>query len=414
MTRIGKIGLLVLLWAWGMQGNAQVQEKCWTDELTLNLQAAHPHGLPGAVAPSNKVEDDPEFTYVIPVVFHIMENNGPELAITMEQFASQIDVLNEDYGRYGNGLNTHPSGLDTKIRFCLASIDPNGNPTTGIDTTFYANTLFHDPFVDGQDEAMKELAVWDPLRYMNVYIVRRIGNGQTAGYAYFPGEVAGTALDGLVIDYRQIGRSTGTAQALGRTTTHEVGHYLDLYHPWGLSDTLCGGLNDRCDDTPAIPVQFFATAPNCNAPPAICDPGFRQIENYMDYSDDECLNLFTVCQGTRMRKAILNWRTELVSSSNLALTGCSEELNNAGTLDKFTIFPNPSSDVFMVYVDFDSDVDPVVEMYDFAGRLVRTIEPAGDGRGAVPVDVSTMMQGTYHLIARQGSNYIRRTVVIAR
>lgn len=404
-----------MLWLGLFSGFGHAQNhKCLTDGLAQQMAQQYPQGAPGLIPPSQKTLDDPEFTYVIPVVFHIMANGGPELGVTPEQIQSQIDVMNEDFGRYGNGFNTHPDGINVKIRFCLASIDPDGNPTSGIDTVLYTNTGAHDPFQDGVDLAMKSLAIWEPNHYLNFYIVRQILNGQTAGYSYFPGEAAGTDFDGIVADFRVVGRGTGTAVTLGHTGSHEAGHYLDLYHPWGLTDTLCGGLGDRCDDTPEVPIAWFAQAPGCNQPPTCEGTVLRQIENFMDYSEDPCLNMFTVCQGERMRKAVLRHRGELVSKSNLARTGCSAELDNAITSDQFVIFPNPADDVLMVIADFDTDAPVTIEMYDFAGRRVRLIEPSGMGRGAFPIDVSTMLAGSYHLVVRLDNQYIRRTVLVGR
>lgn len=394
-------------------GQGQSNRKCLADELSIHVHENHPVGLPGVVAPSNKVlhEGEPEFTFVIPVVFHIMHDNGPELNVTRDQILSQIDVLNEDYGRYGNGFNTHDLGLDTKIKFCLASIDPNGESTDGVNLVAYSGTQGHDPFATGQDLAMKELAAWDPLKYMNVYIVRSI-QGQTAGYAYFPDEAAGTLYDGLVIDFRQLGRE-GTAVALGRTGTHEVGHYLALLHPWGLSDTVCGARGDYCDDTPEVPFQFFSTSPSCFHPPS-CGDSLRQIENYMDYSEDPCLNMFTICQSQRMRTAISRYRYELVSSENLARTGCTEVLSGTPAEEVFTIYPNPVGDVLMIFADFPDDQPVDIELYDFQGRMVVQKSPAGQGRGAVPVEVSMLEAGAYHLVVRMSNRYLRKTILVNR
>ncbi|HHG85650.1 MAG TPA: hypothetical protein ENJ82_12955, partial [Bacteroidetes bacterium] len=118
--------LLVLLGF--VNGLAQAQNsprKCLTDELHHSLQKQYPYGLPGRTAPkpeeTAKVNDF-ELTYVIPVVVHIMHDNGPELLVNHAQVLSQIDVLNEDYGRYGAGSNSDPNGAKVNIRFCLAAI----------------------------------------------------------------------------------------------------------------------------------------------------------------------------------------------------------------------------------------------------------------------------------------------------
>ncbi len=403
------------------QGNAQQinsgKATCLADECVLHLRGTHWEGLGDRNFPDQAEKTthigEPEFLYVIPVVFHIMTNGGNELGVTLAQVQSQIDVMNEDFGQYGNGFNTHPDGINTKIKFCLASIDPNGNPTVGMDTALYTFASNHDPFEPGLDSAMKSLAVWDVNRYMNVYIVRTILSGANSGYAYFPSEVAGTVLDGVVLDYRHVGR-IGTANGLGRTGSHEAGHYLSLYHPWGLADTLCGSpTGDYCDDTPEVPRQYFSLAPNCFHPPS-CGDSLRQIENYMDYSDDECQNMFTFNQSQRMRQAISRYRSQLISSSNLKLTGCTDELISEPSTDEFIVYPNPAYDILLIYADFE-DQNPVsIELFDYAGRMVIQKDPAGQGRGAIPLDVSTLSMGTYHLVVRMENRYLRKTISIHR
>ena len=407
-------GILSLGRLAAQQPNGQ-RATCLTDECMRHLHANHPEGYSQVEVPSAKTlhEGEPEFLFVIPVVFHILTDGGAELGVTLEQCQSQIDVLNEDFGRFGNGFNNHPDGLDTKIKFCMASRDPEGNFTIGMDTANYVFTSNHNPFTPGLDSAMKSLAVWDVNRYCNIYVVRSILNGANSGYAYFPNEVFGTELDGIVLDYRHIGR-TGTAPELGRTGTHEMGHYLSLYHPWGLEDTLCGSPDgDFCEDTPEVPVQYFSLAPTCFKPPS-CGDSLRQIENYMDYSDDACQNMFTFNQCQRMRQAITRYRGQLVSSDNLALTGCSETLISEPSKDEFIVYPNPVSDVLLVYADFEDDNPVSIELYDFAGRLVIQEESAGQGRGAIPLDVSNLTIGTYHLLVRMANRYHRQSIFVVR
>lgn len=416
MKHFGKIGLiLILFFSVGQMFGQSPAKKCLTDDLSERLVNSDWTPIPPADS-YEKVwhEGEPEFTYLIPVVFHLMQNGGPEQFVTLAQVQSQIDVLNEDFGRYGRGFNNHPDGIDAQIKFCLATIDPNGNSTSGLTFHAYGRTGTHDPFEEGVDEAMKELAVWDPERYMNFYIVRQILGGTTAGYSYFPDEAAGTIYDGVVIDHRQLGRGEGTALFLGRTGSHEAGHYLSLFHPWGLTDTLCGApFGDGCDDTPEVPVQYYAAAPLCQKPQT-CGDSLRQIENYMDYSDDACQNMFTFCQAQRMRSAILNYRSKLVSSDNLTSTGCGNGLDTEATTDEFWVFPNPADDLLMVYADFDDDRPVDIEIVDFAGRRVFFKEGAGMGRGAVPVDVSKFNMGTYHLIIRMENRYQRKSLLIVR
>ena len=134
----------------------------------------------------------------------------------------------------------------------------------------------------------------------------------------------------------------------------------------------------------------------------------------MDYSDDECQNMFTFNQCQRMRQAITRYRGQLVSSENLALTGCTETLISEPSKDEFIVYPNPVSDVLLVYADFEDD-DPVsIELYDYSGRLVVKEEEAGVGRGAIPIDVSTLTMGSYHLLVRMANRYHRQTIIVAK
>ncbi len=189
-----------------------------SDELADNLRRKFPNGVPGRTIPNDEKvgEVDSAFTYVIPVVVHVMHSFGPERNVTPEQIQSQIDVLNEGFGRYGEGANSSPMGGDVKIKFCLAKVDPYGNPSLGYDytVTAYADSL--DPFTE--DTLMKKINQWDPNRYLNIWTVGYIpfGGRSLAGYTYIPEQVAGTAYDGIVIDYKYFGRDAGTAITRGK------------------------------------------------------------------------------------------------------------------------------------------------------------------------------------------------------
>ncbi|RZA07444.1 MAG: hypothetical protein EOO68_03410, partial [Moraxellaceae bacterium] len=271
---------------------------------------------------------DDNAVYIIPVVVHIIHNGGPE-NIPDSVVYSQIDVLNEDYGRYGKGSNINPLSDDARIRFCLATIDPNGNPTTGI-------VRVQSPYtrLDSDDEMLtKNLSRWDQNRYMNIWVVRDIdGSPQQQGYAYLPSEVLKDQYkerDGLVIAYRNFGRNSKIAKQnnyLGHTTSHEAGHYLELLHVWGGDGPGKGGCgdDDGVFDTPDCENIYYSKynvlTQTCDRPIQCGNP--RQIENYMDYSEDRCLNMFTKGQISRMRSTLRGYRTGLVTYANSVSTGC--------------------------------------------------------------------------------------------
>ena len=241
----------------------------------------------------------------IPVVFHVLYNTSAE-NISEAQVLSQLQILNEDFRRLNaNQDNIWSQAADTQIEFCLASQDPNGNPTDGILRIPTNVTSF------GTNDAMKFSSqggsdAWPAADYMNFWVCD-LGSS-LLGYAQFPGGPANT--DGIVCNYTATG-NVGTAQApfnLGRTGTHEVGHYLNLLHIWG--DGGCGA-SDFVDDTPD------SDGPNygCALGNVACGSE-DMVQNYMDYSDDVCMNLFTQGQSDRMNALFVpgGARASLVNS----------------------------------------------------------------------------------------------------
>ena len=239
----------------------------------------------------------------IPVVVHVVWNTAAQ-NVSEAQIRSQIDVLNRDFRRTNPDVSQTPGVFqaltaDAEIEFFLATQDPAGNPTTGITRTQTNATSFID------DDRVKSTATgganaWPADRYLNMWVCQ-LGGG-LLGYAQFPGGPANT--DGVVITHTGFG-TTGTAAApfnLGRTATHEVGHYLNLFHIWGDDGTGCAG-SDQVDDTPN------QAGPNAGAPtfPHVsCNngPNGDLFMNYMDYTDDRAMFMFTAGQVARMRACL--------------------------------------------------------------------------------------------------------------
>jgi len=249
--------------------------------------------------------------YGIRVVVHVLFHNETD-NIPDERIHSQIDVLNEDF-RARNadrvGVPAVWAGLvdDAMVEFELASQDPDGNPTTGITRTRTDVAEFE------ADDSMKSAATggidpWPTDRYLNIWVCRL--NGGILGYAQFPNGPAHT--DGVVILTTAFGRGDGTHPkfSLGRTTTHEVGHFLNLRHIWGDTED-CSG-TDFVKDTPN------AEGPNYDTPtfPEVsCNngPNGDMFMNYMDYVDDAAMFMFTPGQVVRMHVALDGPRKSLVS-----------------------------------------------------------------------------------------------------
>ena len=247
----------------------------------------------------------------IPVVVHIVWNAAAE-NISDDQVTSQIAVLNEDYRKLNADASNVPAAFqsratDSEIEFCLANIDPNGNPTTGITRTqstknsFTPNNNVKYTSQGGED-------AWDPTQYLNIWTCNLGTN--LLGYSQFPGTGI-AATDGVVIHFSAFG-SGGSALApydKGRTTTHEVGHWLNLYHIWG--DANCG--DDLVNDTPT---QQTSNAGCPTFPSVTCSngPDGDMFMNYMDYVNDVCMDMFTAGQAARMSATMNGFRSSLLSS----------------------------------------------------------------------------------------------------
>ncbi len=245
----------------------------------------------------------------IPVVVHVVYRTNAE-NISKQQINTQITVLNRDYRATNPDKSNVPAAFqslvtDAKVEFQLAKRDPNGKPTDGVTRTKTGRRSF------GADDSVKKpsqggVAAWPAKRYLNIWVCN-LGGG-LLGYAQFPGGPART--DGVVILHSGFG-TTGTAKApfdLGRTATHEVGHWLNLRHIWG--DTMgCGG-GDRVADTPN------AAGPNYGKPTfphVTCNngPNGDMFMDYMDYVDDAAMFMFTAGQVGRMNATLAGPRKSL-------------------------------------------------------------------------------------------------------
>lgn len=285
----------------------------------------------------------------IPVVFHIVHNNGSE-NISKAQIESQIQILNEDYRRIP-GTSGFGNGVDTQFEFFLAQKDPMGNCTDGI-IRIQSSETSHDIF---NEATLKGLSQWDPVRYLNFWVVDQIlifGFPGVLGYATGPQQLPGAPnLDGVVVADDFVGNqgTSGTPPfGFGRTATHEVGHWLGLYHTFeggceGLTDSTCFsndpnfpppvGFGDGVCDTPPViaPASGCPSQNTCNENITVLGGDVNdQIENYMDYSDDACMNTFTQGQKDRMMHFTSVFRSTILDSMNAinaGLYGCSNAVS---------------------------------------------------------------------------------------
>lgn len=252
---------------------------------------------------------------IIPVVVHVIHNGGTE-NISDAQIQSQITVLNEDFRKI-TATSGDGNGVDTEIEFCLAKKTPDGKCTNGI--VRIQSTLTN--HLTYQRAQLKNLSYWDNTRYLNIYIVKTInGSSGILGYSSYPGGPANE--DGAVIRHDYFGRIGTAAASLGRTTSHEIGHWFGLYHTFngGCGTDTCADGDYVCDTPPAVnPNYGCPTINSCsNDFPNVND----QVQNYMDYSDDACKSMFTAGQKARMHASLVSMRYDIWQQWNTDSTGC--------------------------------------------------------------------------------------------
>lgn len=318
---------------------AQTHVPCLTDEMHKQMQALDPSLKQAQIESENKLRalkysagKSSSIKY-IPVVFHVIHKWGME-NVSQAQIQDAIRVLNEDF-RKQTGTNgaksTDPLAADMQYEFRLAQFDPNGKPTNGVNRVYSLQT-------DNARDNAKSLSVWDAKKYYNIWVVNSIQNttGTTGsivlGYAQFPymlSKKPGT--DGVMLCANQVGTIEvgATDNQLGRTLTHETGHWTGLYHTFqdgcvGLTPSTCDVEGDLVCDTPPLSDASFG----CQTTRESCNAGtLAMIKNYMDYSDGACMELFTQGQKTRSDVSMNAYRSVIVSASNLSAAG----LNADGT-----------------------------------------------------------------------------------
>ena len=347
----------------------------------------------------------------IPVVVHVVHNASDSNIggrgnsnITDEQIQSQIDVLNEDYGNTSGYKHfyTDSLGIDTGIRFKLVTVV----------RTYNEKDQFS-PITDA-DELAAISPAWVTNRYLNIWVCRLndryLGTSQfpvvtevndlTMGLSDAEEEAIDALTDGVIIDFRYFGRNsaaiTSAVYNLGRTTSHEVGHWLGLIHIWG--DRFCG--TDHCADTPTAYDKNETTDISCTPVFSMCggQESRNMIENYMDYSPDACMSVFTNDQKERMH-AVLSLsprRAKLVEYSKI-------------TGDKLLVelYPNPVRERLTATI-FTPDYQLfTVNIFDQKGHRI-----VADAVNLNYIDVQQFPSGLYYYKVTSGGQSITKRFVV--
>jgi len=395
--------------AFGISNVSTVKRNCYTVQMESKLQEKYPDratreefeaALKQAIDRRNTLRTSAtDQVYRIPTIIHVIHNGeekGSGANISSAQVMSQFDVLNEDFRRLGAGFNEDPNGADIFVEFVPASLDESGNALSdaGIDRVDGGKDFWDESSIEND---LKPTTIWDPEKYFNIWVVNFGGDlDGVLGYAQFPSmsgltgladDMGEAATDGVVIGYQFFGR-TGNVQNpydLGRTATHEVGHWLGLIHIWGDGDC---SVDDYCADTPN------ADGPNygCSEHDGCTDDDLPDmIENYMDYTDDACMNIFTQDQKTRIRTVLE------ISPRRMSLIGpqCDEATEvtagaNTSTMPVWHTYTATANGVVTISSVGKTTENTLLSIYPDCGKPAINI--SDDALGSEQSELSTLVK----------------------
>jgi len=357
--------------------------------------------------------------YNLQVVFHVLYNNNLE-NLHDSVILSQLEILNEDYRRQNRDTSETREVFksvagDAKIQFKLATVDPVGNPTNGINRVSTSNNTFFDArrgdFM--KFSSMGGVDAWDTKRYLNIWVcdysIPNFGPS-ILGYAYPPkgaknwtnqtNNVADNR-QGVMLHYQIVGRYNRTATsttlryALGRTGTHEVGHYLGLRHTWGDGTNTTGCfVDDFVEDTPNERSQNGFNA-ICATNRNTCIDASNDLpdmtENYMDYSRNTCQNMFTVQQIAIMRNNLVMLRPGMAGDAELILNPGFSKID----LD-FAILNNAVEENFQVHIANEDNDSKSIKIRNNLGQIVAEYKDQGKLEGK-NINASFLASGIYYV-----------------
>jgi hypothetical protein len=403
--------------------NLQAQRECATEDYTKSLLQTNSHvekNIKEAesftqrriTSGSSSIRLATDFIVRIPVVVHVIYNDASQ-NISDAQVASQIEALNRDFRRLNaDSVNTpsafKPLAADVKIEFFLATVDPKGKATNGI--VRKASTVKYWQMDDkikytsqGGDDA------WDSQSYLNIWV------GYTRsllGYSSVLGSPADK--DGIVINNTAFGTLNMAGDYnKGRTAVHEVGHWLGLKHIWG--DAQCG--DDGVNDTPTQNGYTSSCPTGVKTSSCNTNPGGDMYMNYMDFTNDACLNLFTIGQKDRMRSLFDEGgvRYSILSSKGLGSPWIEEaplpeQISPAITAPvAFKIYPNPTSGDIILDFQYDASwIGKNVNIFNLNGITIQTFKITSNNQ---KISLAGFSSGLYFMKATNGGLTINQKFI---
>ncbi len=346
----------------------------------------------------------------VPVVVHVVWLENSE-NISEAQIMSQIDVLNEDFRQLNSNFSSTPAAFqaiaaDVEIEFCLADTDPDGNPTNGITRTqttideIGETESFYSTSAGGHDP-------WDNTQYINIWVCNQ--EPGSLGFATPPGTAEPPESDGVVIPSVYFGTigtaANSTPNHLGRTATHEMGHYFNLEHLWGPE---YGG----CDED-----DFVSDTPNQDTESGGC-PSFPftdycttsgngiNFQNFLDYADDDCMTMFTEGQKMRMLAAINGPRASLLNSTACSGMVSTKNLNDFAS--SINIFPNPTNQFITISIeDKYASKNVTWELFDMVGTKHLVFSMKENKK----INLENLPEGVYFLSCLEFPETVKKIII---
>lgn len=345
--------------------------------------------------------------YTIPVVVHVLWNTPAE-NISDERIMAAIEALNMDYSASNHDLDKVPAIFQPlvaaiDIQFCLATKAADGSATSGITRTrtFVDSMSIRDVYYsDGEGHD-----AWDTNKYLNIWVAN-LKEGPV-GFGSCPGQKIPEE-DGIVIDYEVFGLNNHPRLNLGRTLTHEVGHYFCLLHLWGNKLFADCDEDDNIADTPRQDNSFGGRCPDAEGvQPKSCG-SVDMYMNFMNFTNDECLHLFTQGQKLRMLASLLGPRHTLLNTD--ACPNITQPDPETGIV---YIGPNPTSGIIYLntYLAVESDIE--LDLFTVQGQLVYRYQAlAVDTYFSHLIDGQQLSTGLYLLSIKIGKQRKTYKIII--
>jgi len=370
---------------------------------------------------------------IIPIVVHVIyrtnhTNIGSGTNISKDRIEDAIRILNEDYSKTNPEFPNPPrntflnSAANPNLEFCFATIDPNGNSTTGVTRTMSSKTSF-DPDTEANDMKRNNTGGkdgWDPSKYLNIWICDlavSASGGMTLGYAYLPGLPSWQNWkDGLVVDFQWFGTIQG-ASGDSRTSTHEIGHYLGLEHTFCESQSggCCDNDNNNVDDTPATDGVYWGSVDNTTNNNTCNDLSYGfssdlldMDENYMSYSQNTWM--FTNSQVNAMNATLNGYRSSLINSNVTVNCSGTVGINNLLDNNQIRIYPNPTKGKILIQNLMQISNNSII-IRNILGKIILT---SNSRNSLISLDLSHLENGIYFIEVSSNNGVRIEKVILAK